>query len=149
MVSFRLTDSEDIEILLNFIKNFYGLSSYPFDEDKVRESVANLINNNNLGRIWIIEYDSKAIGYIILTFGYSIEYKGRDAFIDEFYIEEEYRGRGIGKETMDFIVKESLELEIKALHLEVEKDNERAKNLYLKYNFTDNGRTLMTRWIDE
>jgi len=147
MVSFRLTDSEDIEILLNFIKNFYGLSSYPFDEDKVRESVANLINNNNLGRIWIIEYDSKAIGYIILTFGYSIEYKGRDAFIDEFYIEEEYRG--IGKETMDFIVKESLELEIKALHLEVEKDNERAKNLYLKYNFTDNGRTLMTRWIDE
>jgi len=147
MVSFRLTDSEDIEILLNFIKNFYGLSSYPFDEDKVRESVANLINNNNLGRIWIIEYDSKAIGYIILTFGYSIEYKGRDAFIDEFYIEEEYRGRG--KETMDFIVKESLELEIKALHLEVEKDNERAKNLYLKYNFTDNGRTLMTRWIDE
>jgi len=147
MVSFRLTDPEDIEILLNFIKNFYGLSSYPFDEDKVRESVANLINNNNLGRIWIIEYDSKAIGYIILTFGYSIEYKGRDAFIDEFYIEEEYRG--IGKETMDFIVKESLELEIKALHLEVEKDNERAKNLYLKYNFTDNGRTLMTRWIDE
>jgi len=147
MVSFRLTDSEDIEILLNFIKNFYGLSSYPFDEDKVRESVANLINNNNLGRIWIIEYDSKAIGYIILTFGYSIEYKGRDAFIDEFYIEEEYRG--IGKETMDFIVKESLELEIKALHLEVEKDNERAKNLYLKYNFTDNGRTLMTRWINE
>jgi ribosomal protein S18 acetylase RimI-like enzyme len=89
------------------------------------------------------------VGYVILTFGYNIEYKGRDAFIDEFYIEKEYRSRGIGKETMDYVVKESKKLGIKAIHLEVERNNETAKNLYLKFQFKDNVRILMTRWIDK
>jgi ribosomal protein S18 acetylase RimI-like enzyme len=134
---------------LSFIKNFYGECSYPFDENKARESLTNLANNNNLGRIWIIQYVLKPVGYVILTFGYNIEYKGRDAFIDEFYIEKEYRSRGIGKETMDYVVKESKKLGIKAIHLEVERNNETAKNLYLKFQFKDNVRILMTRWIDK
>ncbi|MGE5805187.1 MAG: GNAT family N-acetyltransferase [Ignavibacteria bacterium] len=148
-ISFKPAVSEDIFTILKFIKNFHGMSSYPFHEEKVGESVRNLIKNNNLGRIWIIEFDSKSVGYIILTFGYSIEYKGRDAFIDELYIEEEFRSRGIGRETMDFVIKESVKLGIKAVHLEVERNNDAAKNLYEKYDFKDNGRTLMTRWIGE
>ena len=148
-INFKPAVSDDIITLLKFIKDFYGMSSYTFREKEVGESVRNLIKNINLGRIWIIEFDSKSAGYIILTFGYSIEYKGRDAFIDELYIEEEFRGIGIGRETMDFVIKESEKLGIKAVHLEVERNNDAAKNLYGKYDFKDNGRTLMTRWIGE
>jgi len=148
-INYKPAVSDDIITILKFIKNFYAMSSYPFREEKVGESVRNLIKNINLGRIWIIEFDSKSVGYIILTFGYSIEYKGRDAFIDELYIEEEFRGRGIGRETVDFVIKESEKLGIKAVHLEVERNNDAAKNLYEKYDFKDNGRTLMTRWIGE
>jgi len=148
-INYKPAVSDDIITILKFIKNFYGMNSYPFREEKVGESVRNLIKNINLGRIWIIEFDSKSVGYIILTFGYSIEYKGRDAFIDELYIEEEFRGRGIGRETVDFVIKESEKLGIKAVHLEVERNNDAAKNLYEKYDFKDNGRTLMTRWIGE
>jgi ribosomal protein S18 acetylase RimI-like enzyme len=50
---------------------------------------------------------------------------------------------------MDFVIKESAKLGIKAVHLEVERNNDAAKNLYEKYDFKDNGRTLMTRWIEE
>jgi ribosomal protein S18 acetylase RimI-like enzyme len=148
-INFKPAVSDDIITILKFIKNFYGMNSYPFHEEKVGESVRNLIKNINLGRIWIIEFDSKSVGYIVLTFGYSIEYKGRDAFIDELYIEEEFRGRGIGRGTVDFVIKESEKLGIKAVHLEVERNNDAAKNLYEKYDFKDNGRTLMTRWIGE
>ena len=148
-INFKHAVSDDIITILKFIKNFHGMSSYPFHEVKVGETVRNLIKNYNLGRIWIIEIDSKSVGYIILTFGYSIEYKGRDAFIDELYIEEEFRGRGIGKAAMNFIVKEARNLGIHAVHLEVERDNAAAKKLYEKNDFKDNGRTLMTRWIEE
>jgi GNAT superfamily N-acetyltransferase len=42
-----------------------------------------------------------AVGYIVLTFGYSLEYLGRDAFIDEFYLRESYRGRRWGRRTLE------------------------------------------------
>lgn len=147
-INFRPAVLEDISGILKFMKNFYGISSYPFDEKKNEEPLRDLINNENLGRLWIIEFNSGAVGYMILTFGYSIEYKGRDAFIDELFIEEEFRGKGIGKAAMNFVVNEARKLGINAVHLEVERDNEAAKNLYLKNNFKDNGRTLMTRWIE-
>jgi len=36
-----------------------------------------------MGRVWLIQYQGQVIGYVILTLGYSLEYGGRDAFIDE------------------------------------------------------------------
>jgi ribosomal protein S18 acetylase RimI-like enzyme len=146
-INFKSAVPGDLPILLKFIRDFHGMSGYPFNQKNVQECLINLMNNN-LGRAWIIEYDSKAVGYIIFTFGYSIEYKGRDAFIDELYIEKEYRGKGIGKEAMKFVVKESRTLGISAVHLEVERNNDAAINLYNKFDFKDNGRTLMTRWIE-
>lgn len=49
-----------------------------------------------MGRVWLIQHQSLAIGYVILTLGFSLEYGGRDAFIDEFYIQANYQGQGIG-----------------------------------------------------
>ena len=43
-----------------------------------------------------------AVGYLVLTLGYSLEYGGRDAFIDEVYIRSSYRGRGIGTAALTF-----------------------------------------------
>jgi hypothetical protein len=38
------------------------------------------------------------VGCVVLTLGYSLELLGRDAFIDEFYLREVYRGRGWGRQ---------------------------------------------------
>jgi ribosomal protein S18 acetylase RimI-like enzyme len=149
MITFKKSVLQDIKLLLKFGMDFYGMNRYKFDEKKIKESLENLIMNEDIGRIWIIEYERQPAGYIILTFGYSIEYKGRDAFIDELFIDEAFRGKGLGKKTMDFVVGEAVKLGINAIHLEVEKENDSAKNLYLKFKFRDNGRTLMTRWIEE
>ena len=77
--------------------------------------------------------------------GFSFEYGGHDALVDEFFLKEEYRSLGIGGKTIDFVSAQAKILNINALHLEVELDNINARNLYLKKGFVDNNRTLLTK----
>ena len=38
-----------------------------------------------------------------MTFGYGLESHGRFAFLDEMYIRDEYRGRGLGREALEAV----------------------------------------------
>jgi ribosomal protein S18 acetylase RimI-like enzyme len=95
----------------------------------------------------LIRAEAEAIGYLVLTLGYSIECGGRDAFIDEVYLRVEYRGQGIGRQTIAFVETQCRALGVRALHLEVARDNTNAYALYRKVGFVDHDRYLMTKRI--
>lgn len=99
------------------------------------EAVARLLGGDNLGRIWLIITAGEVAGYIALAFGYSIEFAGRDAFVDEFFIAEAFRGRGIGRTVLQLVAVEAEHLGLRALHLEVAKTNTRAARLYTGAGF--------------
>ena len=101
------------------------------------------LENENLGKGWLIINDGQVMGYVILTFVFSFEYKGRIAFLDELFISSKARGMGLGKQALDFIHEEAKALSLKIIYLEVEGHNEVAKNLYLSKNFTSHNRGLM------
>ncbi len=90
---------------------------------------------DGLGTIWLIETPDGAVGYIALCFGYSIEFGGRDAFVDEFFIVEAERGRGLGREVLERVKAQAAEAGVRALHLEVARTNTAAKNFYGKAGF--------------
>ncbi|WP_242033238.1 GNAT family N-acetyltransferase [Coleofasciculus sp. FACHB-129] len=145
--NFKLAEKSDSETLVEFIREFYKFEHLNFDESIVRKALAKILHDDSLGRVWLIQHDDKAIGYIVLTFGYSLEFRGRDAFIDELYIRESYRGQGVGMSLIQFIESVCPSLGIQALHLEVERKNTAAQNLYRKVGFKDHDRYLMTKWI--
>lgn len=147
VTTFKSAEIADTEILIELIREYYDFDSHSFDEAIVRTTLVKVLKDSALGRVWLIQQDSKAIGYIVLTFGYSLEYRGRDAFIDEFYIRESYRGQGIGGRAIQFIESACPALEIQALHLEVERKNIAAQKFYREVGFKDQDRYLMTKWI--
>jgi ribosomal protein S18 acetylase RimI-like enzyme len=89
------------------------------------------------------------IGYVVLTLGYSLEYLGRDAFVDELYVRQTYRRQGVGTHAIEHVVRTCRELDVRALHLEVERHNAPAQALYRKVGFRDRDHYLMTRRLDE
>jgi diamine N-acetyltransferase len=143
---FLLATTEDIPTILILMEKFYAIDRYPFDKETAERCLREFIGQQNLGRIWILKLEERIIGYFVVTFGYSFEYKGRDAFGDEGFIEEAYRHKGFGKMAADFLLQELKKEKISALHLEVEKHNP-AKRLYSRFGFKDSGRILMTRWL--
>lgn len=131
----RQASSKEIPILLGFIKSYYKLESIVFFEDKVHKALIELINSNNIGRVWLIYLNNKAIGYIVLCFSYSLVSFGQDGMIDEFYIDDEYRKKGIGTQILNIVMKNSKRLGLNCLYLEISKNNISAQTLYEKLNF--------------
>ncbi|MBD1808937.1 GNAT family N-acetyltransferase [Microcoleus sp. FACHB-SPT15] len=145
--SFKRAEMSDIEILMEFIREFCEVDQHPFDDSSIRVALEKIVRDDSLGRVWLVQHNSQAIGYIVLTFGYSLEYRGREAVIDEIYIRESYQGQGIGKRAIEFVEEVSPSLEIKVLHLEVERENTAAQNFYRKVGFEAQDSYLMTKWI--
>jgi diamine N-acetyltransferase len=143
--NFKTAEASDIPVLLQLIKEYYEYDGHPYDEDTVHNALKKILTDVMLGRVWLITRDDLTIGYLVLCLGFSLEFKGRDAFIDELYIRSDYRGMGIGRLALKFVEEYSRSLGVRALHLEVERHNKNAQLLYKKFGFGDHDRYLMTK----
>ncbi len=145
MIQFVQATTSEVKQVLTFMEAFYAIDGYSFEQDSARANVENFISNEHLGRLWLLKLEDKPVGYLALTFGFSFEYGGRDAFIDELYLDGAFRNRGYGTEILRQLDVEAKALGVKAVHLEVEGHNEGGKRLYQKSGFGANNRTLMTK----
>ena len=98
---------------------YYAFDGHGFDEEKARVALTALLRDANLGRVWLILDGAAPVGYVVICFSYSLEWLGRDAFVDEFYLLPEYRGHGWGRKTMAWVEDAARSLNVRALHLEV------------------------------
>lgn len=147
-ITFKTATNSDRDLLLTLTKEFYQIEHLTYNVEVLNKCFDEIFTNDNLATIWIIYADREPAGYLVLTFGYSLEFHGKDALIDEFYIRETYRSQGIGKQTLEFVKTTCQSLGIKALHLVVAHENHRAKTIYQKAGFTEHERYIMTNWID-
>ena len=129
--------------LHNLIKEFYSINSEDPLARKLYGCLTELLNYPKYGSVFLIKHSGLITGYIILTFSYSLEYGGRDAFIDEFYIKQEYRNKGVGSTALNHIIKYARTTGLKALHLEVKEKHSRAVRLYERTGFTSHRSKFM------
>lgn len=146
---FRLAGINDITDILAMMDRFYQIDGYYFDSELTQKNLRNFLLDPGLGRLWIVTLGDLKVGYVVLTFGFSFEYKGRDGFIDELFIHEDHRYHGLGKKALDFVINEARQLGLQAIHLEVEEHNQTGKKLYLSRGFRSKGRILLTRDLSQ
>ncbi len=143
MTTFKPLEIIDISTITQMMQDFYAIDNYPMDVEVAKNLFQEFISNEHLGKSWLIYTENEIVGYIILTFIFSFEYGGKIAFVDELFIKETARGKGIGKEAIQFIQREVPKLSLKLLYLEVEPHNENAQKLYLAHDFVIHNRKLM------
>jgi ribosomal protein S18 acetylase RimI-like enzyme len=87
------------------------------------------------------------VGYVVLTYGFSLESHGRDALIDEIYLMPDYRRQGLGRRVLQQMEAEARHLGAARIYLEVERPNTHAQAFYRQLGFEDHNRFLMSKWI--
>jgi GNAT superfamily N-acetyltransferase len=139
---------EDAAILLSLMRAMQEDDpwSVPFEEDRVRTAVEHLLANPGFGQAWLVREDGRIVGYAVMSFDYSLEYGGRNAWVDEIFIAKEARGKGLGERVMDFVERAAREAGVTAIHLEVNPGN-KAITLYRRHGFEEHDRHLMTKWL--
>lgn len=133
--SLQPVTADTVDVLLQLVADYHAFEQLQTTASERSKSIALLMENEQLGRPFLIIEDGQPIGYIVLCFGFSIEFGGIDAFVDEFYLVPSARGMGIGGHTLELVKRKAASLGVVALHLEVAKGNDRARKLYSKHGF--------------
>jgi ribosomal protein S18 acetylase RimI-like enzyme len=145
----RRATPEDSVLLVDLMSEFYAESGYLLDRGRAAMAFSDLLADEALGRVWLLEAPAGVAGYVVLTLGFSMEYGGRDAFVDDLYIRPAFRGRGLGSLALADVRSACVQLGVRAVHLEVGRDNAAAQALYRKVGFADTDRQLLTLRLDE
>ncbi len=148
-VTFVDLDRTNRETVLDLMCQYYAYDRIPYDRQAACHAVEQLAEDRSRGRIWVIRAGGETAGYCVLTLGYSLEFRGRTAFIDELFVQEGFRGRGIGTRALRFLKETAGALGVKVLRLEVERKNSDARELYRKAGFEEQDRDLMTVLLGE
>jgi ribosomal protein S18 acetylase RimI-like enzyme len=119
------------------------------DPRRLRTALGRLLRERNLGRVWLIVEARAVVGYAVLTFGYDLEFMGRDAFLTELYVRKEARGRGIGRRALASIEQQALTLHARAVHLMVRAENVRAFTLYASAGYEAPRRVMLSRIVTD
>lgn len=127
---------EHLEKLLAMVTAFHQEAGIMLSDDARAAGVAPLLDGIPHGVAYLIGPPRSPIGYVIITFGWSLEFGGMDGFIDELYIRPGVRGRGIATETLQTLPRALGDAGLTALHLEVNKANGTARRLYSRAGFS-------------
>jgi ribosomal protein S18 acetylase RimI-like enzyme len=146
-VLFQLLSDQELPALLEMMREFYSQQHMQFDETAATMAVSKALSNPELAQIYLIFRGAELAGYFALTFCFSLEFHGRFALLDEIYLREPYRRQKLGKAVVTFAEDACRKAGVKALRLEVGRDNQGAQSLYRAAGFIEDERNLMTKWL--
>ena len=118
--------------------------------EKAPEQVINTVNDmekdgfgkNPVFNFYVAELNNTIVGIAVYFIKYST-WKGKGLYLDDLFVTEKFRGKGIGKKLFDIIIEEAKNENAKQLHWQVLDWNTPAINFYKKY-----GATVDAEWLD-
>jgi ribosomal protein S18 acetylase RimI-like enzyme len=140
MYTLRRATPDDLPLLLPRTRALQDHESIPISDEALEAALRRLLDDTSLGGAWLIVADD-IVGYAIVTFGYDLEFGGRDAYLTELFVDEAARGHGAGTAALALLDPELRALGVRALHLQVRPDNH-ATRLYERAGFA-----VVPRWI--
>jgi ribosomal protein S18 acetylase RimI-like enzyme len=137
----------DVAELIAMMAAFYAELGESFDAERAERALRDLLEDPSHGVAWVFRVEGRAAGYLVVTHGYSLEFAGRLAVVDEVYTVPEMRGQGLGAQALVLAEKHCRRRGISALRLEVHRENRRALALYERHGYEAHDRYLMTKWL--
>ena len=149
MTAIRKASSADLHQLVELMAEFYAEAGYPLNRTLAADAFAALIGDERLGYAWLIQAEGSDAGYVVLTLTFSMEYGGPSAFVDDLFIRPAFRGQGLGTRVLTEVRAFCLGLGVRAVHLEVGRDNMPAQTVYRKMGFSPTDRELLTLMLSD
>ena len=127
---------EDREDYIRFSTEFYNSPAVdkPIPREHFEHGFDEIMRSDVYVQGYMLVCDGKNVGYCVTMKTYSVEAGGITIWIDELFVLEEYRSKGLGRELFKYI-EENGDKKLRRIRLEVEQENGRAISLYKKMGF--------------
>ena len=127
---------EDREDYIRFSTEFYNSSAVdkPVPREHFEQGFDEMMRSDVYVQGYMLVCDGNNVGYCVTMKTYSVEAGGITIWIDDLFVLEEYRSKGLGRELFKYI-EENGDKKLRRIRLEVELENGRAISLYKKMGF--------------
>ncbi len=140
----HLATPQDLDRLASLVAAFHAHLGSNVTESAQVAAMAPLLEGSPHGAIWLIGPKSAPVGYLALSFGWSISLGGLVGVIDQVFIREGVRGRGMATEALRSLLPELAERGLGALQIKIAADNARLTRFAERVGFgpSDSGHVL-------
>ena len=146
MLKIRFMEERDRSEVFSMMREFHSSDAviYTASDEILHRDISDCIGDMPFIEGFVFEDAGEILGYSMVAKSYTTEFGGLCVWIEDLYIKEEFRGKGIGGEFFDFIEKR---YEDKAVRykLEVEEENVRAVSMYKKTGYDELGYRIMSK----
>jgi len=136
----------NFDFLAVLVQAQYAELKSPFGV-RQRRALRMLMRRNPYGYAWLIRVNDAPAGFVIVSLGYSVEYGGQEAFIDELYVAPAFRRQGLGARAVRFAARFCRERGVTTVHLEVARGNRAALAVYRRAGFKAHKLVLMSKAV--
>ena len=132
----RKINADDKEKYLELTDHFYHSEAvlHPVPRAHQLATWEELLRSDDYVDCYFLEEDGVVKGFLLLAYTFSQEAGGKVAWVEEIYMEPQFRSQGLGHQFFAFLERE-IEPKVKRVRLEVEPDNARAKRLYASLGY--------------
>ncbi|CAN5906896.1 hypothetical protein BH11MYX3_BH11MYX3_12740 [soil metagenome] len=146
MIALRPATLTDFEAVFPRTRALQDHEAIEITDARLDAGLRTLLGNPGFGGVWLVLREGETIGYAIVTYGFDLEFGGREGWLTELWIDADQRTQGAGTAVLEALIPELEQRDIKAVHLQVRADNP-AMRLYERSGFVASPRTIMTRRI--
>lgn len=145
-MEYRLYENRDYDDLSEMIFSLYreDPEGEPIDEEKINRTIGEYRKNPEKISIYMLRENQKNLGYAILVFFWSNEYGGNIINLDEIYVREGHRNKGLASGFFSYLDK--MENKV-ALQLETTPSNQNALAYYKRLGFVPSRNTHLIKQI--
>src|SRR6476660_9742622 len=96
MFALRIATPADFSIVLSRSRALNDHEGIDIAGAVLEAALRDLLADRSLGGVWLVERSGEPIGHAVVTYGYDLEFGGRDSYLTELWIDPDARGRGAG-----------------------------------------------------
>ena len=97
MIEIRKATEKDIDIIFNFIKELAIYEKLENEVTATEDLILETLFKNDKADVLIASYDGNPVGMALYFYTYSTFLGRIGIYLEDLYVKEEYRGKGIGK----------------------------------------------------
>jgi len=128
-----VADSREIARLVYQYWDFESIDG--FDPVRVEGVLREALAAPDRAMCWVAANNDRLMGYLFIVFFLSLEYGGLVAEVDEFFVQPDTRGRGIGVAMLRSAEEALRRLGVVRLQLQLAVENQRAREFYCRCGF--------------
>ncbi len=138
----RATEADAAEIvrLANLLSVHEGFGDGVFSEQQVRRDG---FGDQPAFEVLIAEADGRAVGYAMFTDGYNTDIAARAIWLEDLFVEQAARGRGIGRQLLATVARLSLDRGARSVWWGVRSSNRSARAFYATLGAKDDDARIL------